>query len=258
MASVRNNVHVVSQVQFHHKLPKDTTGWRKSTAEEKEHVTVLDGLALLIVFKPKSDVAAVTVWQTASEIQLFWAKNQPVKDSNELRYIESLLQMAKAGTSGDELLTFVLEMCKEKIFHRIAKLAKAFGDQPENTSNLWGFNEENPNHEKFQDKMKTCIFFQDRTTVETLDSFMRSVRSMTKHSAAGHFESILYFCWFVTYDLECDKILGSMLDEKKVRSLKKIGDYMRTCRHIHKLMTTKFAGMSLKVEQVLISSIFPI
>jgi hypothetical protein len=45
-----------------------------------------------------------------------WAKNQPVDDSNQLRYIEDLLESIKTGTPADELLKIVISMYREKIF----------------------------------------------------------------------------------------------------------------------------------------------
>jgi hypothetical protein len=135
-----NYVHGLSQVEFQHGSGRDLPGWSRATQSDREHVASLDGLALLLVFRPKGDVAAISYWRSAHELKLLWAKNQPVDDSNQLRYIEELVENVKKGTRAAELLKIVIPMCREKIFHRVRKLANSFGvsqtDQ-KRESNLW-------------------------------------------------------------------------------------------------------------------------
>ena len=83
-----NYVHGLSQVDFHHGSGRDLPAWSSASQSDREHVASLDGLALLLVFSPKGDVAAISYWQSAHELKLLWAKNQPVDDSNQLLYIE--------------------------------------------------------------------------------------------------------------------------------------------------------------------------
>jgi hypothetical protein len=90
-------------------------------------------------------VAAVSYWHSVDEFNLLWAKF-PVNNTSSqlaLQYIEELLQKAKDGVKTKELLNIVIPMCKEKIFHRVKKLAKSFGvsltNQREEDFNLWGF-----------------------------------------------------------------------------------------------------------------------
>jgi hypothetical protein len=251
MANVRDNLHTVSLIEFHTKKPKDTAGWKNSSPEEKDHVGILDGLALFLVFNPKSDVAAITQWHTGSEIRLLWAKNQPVTDAKELQYVEDLLQRAKDGTSSKDLLSFVIMMCEDKILHRITKLAKLFNNWSEKESNFWEFNENHPAHKAFQERMKDCVAFKNRTIIETLDRFTHSVKHITKSSEVKDFRSIIYFSWFVSYDIEFDTNLANMLDEKRARALKTIGDYNRIIVRIRRLLTTKIGAASLIAEQVL-------
>src|SRR5271156_4049170 len=122
----KNYVHGLSQVEFQHKPGRDLPAWSRAFQSDREHVASLDGLALLLIFSPKGDVAAVSYWQSAHELKVLWAKNQPVDDSNQLRYIQELLENVQKGTPADELLEIVIPMCREKIFHRVRKLAKSF------------------------------------------------------------------------------------------------------------------------------------
>ena len=139
----KNYVHGLSQIEFHHGSGRDLPAWSHATQSDRELVASLDGLALLLVFSPKGDIAAISSWRSAHEFKLLWAKNQPVDDSNQLRYIEELLENAKKGTEADELLKIVIPMCIEKIFHRVKKLANSFGVSRNNLRqdelNLWQF-----------------------------------------------------------------------------------------------------------------------
>jgi len=147
-------IHGLSQVDFHHGSGRDLRAWSRATQREREHVDSLDCLALLLVFIPKGDVAALSFWQSAHEFKLLWAKNQPVDDSDQLRYIEELLENAKKGTQATELLKIVIPMCREKIFHRVRKLANSFGvsktNQKREKSNLWQFNETEEPHQELR------------------------------------------------------------------------------------------------------------
>lgn len=49
------------------------------------------------------------------KLKLLWAKNRPVKDADQLQYInELLLENAQNGTSTNKLLEIVIRMCREK------------------------------------------------------------------------------------------------------------------------------------------------
>jgi len=125
MGPVENYIHALSQIEFHHRSNRDLPAWSRATDSDRKHVASLDGLALLLVFIPKGD-AAISYWRSANELKLLWATNQPV-DPNQLRYIEELLKNAKNGAPASELLDIVIPICREKIFHRVKKLANSFG-----------------------------------------------------------------------------------------------------------------------------------
>ena len=127
MGHADDYVHGLSQVEYHYGSGRDLSGWSRATKGDRDHVAVLEGLALLLVFTPKGDVAATSSWRSANELKLLWAKNQPVDDDNQLRYIEELLENVKNKTEASELLYTVIAICREKIFHRVKKLANSFG-----------------------------------------------------------------------------------------------------------------------------------
>jgi len=243
-------VHGLSQVQFHYGSSKDVPAWSHATKNDRAHVAVLEGLALLLVFTPKGDVAATSSWQSADELKLLWAKNQPVDDNNQLRYIEELLENAKNGNGTDVLLNKVITMCREKIFHRVKKLANSFGvsqnNQRREESNLWKFDETKEPHQELAAALKDAGWYENESIVRVLDTFTRFMGRTTKTSEAGVFWDILNFSWCVTSIASLNKVLN----EKQVRYLGKLGDYVRIIEHIPMLL--KKAGKAkITIEQVI-------
>ena len=84
MAHVEDYLHGLSQIEFHLESSRDLPAWSYTTQGHRKPVALLQGLALLLVFAPKGDVAATSYWRSANELKLLWAKNQPVDDSNQL------------------------------------------------------------------------------------------------------------------------------------------------------------------------------
>jgi hypothetical protein len=243
-------IHGLSQLQFHHGSSKDVSAWSHATKNDRDHVAVLEGLALLLVFTPKGDVVATSSWRSAGELKLLWAKNQPVDDNNQLRYIEDLLENVKNGARTRVLLNKVIAMCREKIFHRVKKLANSFGvsqnNQRQEESNLWQFDETKEPHQRLEAVLKKSGWHKDKPTVHMLDGFTRFVGTVTKTSEVKYFWNILEFSWSVTSIADLNKVL----EEKQVRYLSKLGDYVRIIKHMPVLLK-KAGGAKITIEQVI-------
>lgn len=144
-------VHALSQIEFHRGPGRDLPAWSNATQSD---LASLDGLAFLFVFSPKGDVAATSYWRSADELKLLWAKNQPVNDHKQLRYIGDLLKNVKDGTQTQDLLSIVIPMCIGMIFYRVKKLANSFGVSQNNLrqdeSNLWQFDGTKQPHQKLE------------------------------------------------------------------------------------------------------------
>jgi hypothetical protein len=251
MGLTEDYIHALSQVEFHYESSRDVSAWSHATQDDREHVAVLEGLALLLVFAPKGDVAATSSWRSADELKLLWAKNQPVDDNKQLRYIEELLENVKNGTGTRELLNKVIAMCREKIFHRVKKLANSFGVSQNNLrqeeSNLWQFDETKEPHRGLETVLgKSGWHKNNESTIHVLDRFTRGVGKLTKTSEVKYFWNTLYFSWCVTSIPD----LNMVLEEKQVRYLSKLGDYVRIIKHMPSLL--KKAGKAkITIEQVI-------
>jgi hypothetical protein len=217
-----NYIHGLSQIDYHHGSGRDLPAWSQASQSDREHVASLDGLALLLVFSPSGDVAAISSWRSAYEFKLLWAKNKPVDDnSKQLSYVEELLENAKKGTPAYEiLLKIVIPMCRDKIFHRVKKLAKSFGvsqtNQRQDDSNLWQFNETGEPCQSLKATLKEAGRLKDsESIIDLLDRFTRFVGRITKTSKAEDFWTILYFSWCVASVAG----LNNILEEDQVRYL---------------------------------------
>src|SRR5579862_998094 len=213
-----NYVHALSQVEFHHGSGRDLPAWSRASQSDRDHVASLDGLALLLVFSPKSDVAAISYWQSAKELKILWAKNQPVDNPNQLSYIEKLLENVRKGTPAVEMLKIVIPMCREKIFHRVKKLANSFGvsetHQREEESNLWRFDETQESCQELEAMLKRTSWLGCyESTVNLLDKFTRLAGRATKTCGVKYFWTILYFSRCVTSLPSLHRIL----EENQVR-----------------------------------------
>jgi hypothetical protein len=62
MGAIEEYIHGLSQIEFVHGTNEDLPSWSSAKTNDREHVAILDGLALLLVFAAKGDVAATTYW----------------------------------------------------------------------------------------------------------------------------------------------------------------------------------------------------
>jgi hypothetical protein len=249
MGLMEDFIHGLSQVEFHLGPGRDLLAWSNAAQRDRDHVAILDGLTLLFVFTSRRGVAAVSYWQSAEGIKLLWAKNQPVDDSNQLRYIKDLFENITNGAKESELLHIVIAMCREKIFHRVRKLAGSFGvcqnDRRRGESNLWQFDGTKKPHQKLEAALREAGWLENKSTTQVLGGFMRFVGGVTKTSESKVFLNVLYFSWTVTSVVDFDKML-----EEQVRHLRKLGDYVRVIRYIP-LLLKKLGNAKITIEQVL-------
>jgi hypothetical protein len=254
LTKFQNYIHGLSQIEFHRAPGRDLPAWPRASQNDRDHVGSLDGLALLLVFSPDGDVAAVSYWRTVVEFKLLWAKNQPVDDSNQLQYIENLLENAKKGAEAAELLMkIVIPMCKAKICHRVKKLAKSFGvsqtDQKLKESNLWRFDKTKELHQTLKATLEKATWLEGyESTVDLLDDFTRFMGRVTKTSKTEDIWNVLYFSWCVTSVAG----LKEILEANQVRYLNKLGDYVRILERIP-LLLKKVGNTKITIEQVITS-----
>lgn len=98
---------------------------------ERKHLSLLDGIALLLVMGEKSDVVAVTYQQTATDITIYYSANchDPNRQDhiNEIaNKISNIVPNQKVSMVITAILLICLENCSRKIKQRVRKLWRAF------------------------------------------------------------------------------------------------------------------------------------
>jgi len=98
---------------------------------------------------------------------------------------------------------------------------------------LWQFDGTKQPHQKLEAALKKGGWLKTgESTVHLLDSFTRLVGKTKKTSEVRVFLNILYFAWYIT------SVADNVLEEKQVRYLSKLGDYVWILKRIPSLLVT--------------------
>jgi hypothetical protein len=156
-----------------------------------------------------------------------------------------------ASLDGLALLLVFSPMCRDKILHRVKKLANSFGvsqtDQRLGESNLWRFDEAKEPCQKLEATLKKAKWLEGyKSIVHLLDSFTRFLGKVTKTSKVEDFWTILYLLWSITSVAG----LESFLEEKQVGYLNKLSDYVRILERLH-LIIKRIGTKKITIEQVM-------
>lgn len=102
-------------------------------AEEKQHLRILDGIALFLVIEEKGDVAAATFRQTTDTIYVYYAKNSPCSPDID-SYIQDILKfiMEFRDLELEELAAGItvlaVKKCVRKVRYRVKKIVNGLED----------------------------------------------------------------------------------------------------------------------------------
>ena len=86
------NEHVYALSRLSHIHKNVPTKPKTMGIEERKHLKILDGIALLLVTEAKGDVVAVSFTQTTSTITVNYAKNFPCNGALDM-YIDGILKL---------------------------------------------------------------------------------------------------------------------------------------------------------------------
>jgi hypothetical protein len=94
---------------------------------QKKHLNLLDGIALLLVTEGKGDVAAVSFVHTSTSIEFYYSKNR-LCTPQETAYVQRLLEMAGSFEPSERrawvgrVLELVIQACFKKVKGRMRKI----------------------------------------------------------------------------------------------------------------------------------------
>jgi len=97
------------------------------SGHQKKHLSLLDGIALLLVTDVKGDVAAVSFLHTKTSIEFYYAKSRPCIPQ-ETAYVQELLKMAMSFKPSERsqwvhrALELVVTTCIKKVKGRMRKI----------------------------------------------------------------------------------------------------------------------------------------
>lgn len=130
MSSQETSEHILALSKLSHIHGHAPTRPASMRPEDRNHLRILHGIALMLVTEPKGDVAAVTFLQTTESIEVHYAKSSSTK-GELLEYINSIVchllenRHLPLGDLVYNLSMIVIDNCLKKVRHRASKLLRS-------------------------------------------------------------------------------------------------------------------------------------
>ena len=221
-----NAIHALSLLDFHAEPGQDNISYLSANSTTRKHVNLLEGLALLLVSKEKTDVAATGLLMQPGGIKVFWAKNSnTVATAAEERYITGLIARLKQEKTEDTL-DYIIPFCHRKIVGRCRKLASLFKISPSD-SNIFNLREDEPDYHSIESNLiGKNVIRPGRSLQDSLDEFIRDIGEVTFTTSPNKLAQLLELAFAVTY---IRPTIKRLVDRAQWNRLRKLGDYSSCC-----------------------------
>ena len=220
-----NSIHALSLLDFHREIGRDTPAFNTSDVNTIKHVNMLEGLALLLVSREKTDVAATSMLLETDRVKIFWARNANiVATAAERTYIRELIAMFARGALINEIVCHVAPYCHRKIVSRCKKLSSAFpsGDLSKVFEDYQG----NGDYGPLERNLKERNFLGNAELLHvTMGKFMKQVRETNFATSSALVIKVLHFSYGLT---AVRPTIKSMVTDIQWNRLRKVADY-RSC-----------------------------
>ncbi|KAL8657833.1 MAG: hypothetical protein Q9226_001518 [Calogaya cf. arnoldii] len=235
----QNVTYAIGQIHFSKVPAHGTRAYAQANEEIQKHVSLLDHVVLLLVFKPKGDVVATGLLREQNGFTIVWSKNQNyLMPSTETNYVHSLTNAFKNLQPPLEILKIVVGNCAAKILARVKKLVAAVAaTAPDQSKNFFGIIENHPLTELMRQFLVQDQLMGDQSLADGLDSFLKVTRDLTKNSSPDAFVKVLAFAYWLTLnDTERDPKLDIVPGVNHIlfRRVQKLGAYFQACVKIHR------------------------
>lgn len=230
-ALFQNATYAMNQVHFASVPTSVTNAYAAASTSVQKHVSLLDHIALLLVYKAKGDVVATGLLRERTSFTLVWAKNNNyLMSSLEYNYLSSLLRAFVELQHPVQILKLVIGMCKSKILTRVKKLVNAaprVGDQSRNFFNVLEWDPHTENMRKF---LVGTRKMSNQPLADGLDNFLADARGLSNTSAVESFVNALSFSYWISLHKTGPTLISVPgVNPIMFRRVKKLGAWFQAC-----------------------------
>ncbi|KAL9035852.1 MAG: hypothetical protein Q9180_004628 [Flavoplaca navasiana] len=226
-----NVTYAINQVHFTGVPTSNTHAYDIAHPSVQKHVSLLDHIALLLVFKAKGDVVATGLLRERASFTLVWAKNSSyLTSSPEQNYLASLLRAFVELQQPAQILKVVVGMCKVKILTRVKKLVNAAPRVGDQSRNFFSVLEWDTKTEAMGDYLVQIGAMRDQTLADGLDNFLAAARQLRTDSGVESFVNVLVFSYWLSLNYtgpKLDAVPG--VNPILFRRVKKLGAWLQAC-----------------------------
>ncbi|KAL8845823.1 MAG: hypothetical protein Q9221_009043 [Calogaya cf. arnoldii] len=244
----QNVLYAINQVHIFGSATCDTHAFHTASGEVQKHVTLLDHITLLLVYKAKGDVVATGLLREGKSFTVVWAKNSNYTPSDpEQNYLSSLLKAFIRLDHPAKILKKVAGMCKPKILARVRKLTNAAPPPADHSRNYFDLVEWDQGTEAMRKFLLQKQLIRDQPLADTLDGFINVARGLGPDSDVNSLVKVLMFAYWLSLS---DR--GPKLDELRgvnttmSRRVKKLGAWFQACLVIHR--TVELLGPAVRAD----------
>ncbi|KAL9617110.1 MAG: hypothetical protein Q9204_008506, partial [Flavoplaca sp. TL-2023a] len=232
-----NVTYAIGQVHLSKAPGRGTRAYTGASNKNQKQVNLMDYIALLLVYKPTTDVVATGIIRQQHGITIFYSKNQNYTPSTqEADYIVTLRNAFKELEQPIKILRIVAGMCRLKIIARAQKLVAATAAAAvEQSNNFFGVIE-HPCTEEMRQFLVRNQLMRDQSLSDGLDSFLAATEGLGPSSDPDIFVRVLAFAYWLSLnespgDPKLDSVPG--VNRKLFRRVEKLGAYYKACLEIH-------------------------
>ncbi|KAL9024165.1 MAG: hypothetical protein Q9180_007975 [Flavoplaca navasiana] len=232
-----NVTYAIGQVHFSKVPGHRTRAYTEASEETQKHVSLMDHVALLLVYKPTADVVATGLVREQNGFTIAYSKNQGYTPSTqETNYIVTLRNAFKELEQPIKILRIVAGMCRLKILARAKKLVAATAATAAvQSNNFFGVIE----HARTEDMRQFLVrrqLMRNQSLSDGLDSFLAATRGLGSSSDPDVFVRVLAFAyWLSLHESRGNPKLDSVPGVNPILfwRVKKLGAYYNACLKIH-------------------------
>lgn len=250
-----NAIHGLSLLDYHLASNQDTTNFRNATSGTRKHVSLLEGLALLLVAREKGDVAATGLKLESNGVRLYWAKNSnSVPTKEEQKYIERLQELFVGGANVYDILSEVSSFCRRKIISRCKKVVAVFSTSFEtDIASYFKAYRNNEDYLSLEQYLRGLNYLGDNVPLyQQLGDFVKVLAELDYSTPSKSLLPLLQTAYILT---ATGPTVRNMTTRDQWNRLSKLGDYQNCCKRILKAVGALHPKVRGGIETVQVNTL---